>query len=444
MSYAFWLDLVADHSDKLALVIALIACLESLAFIGLAVPGIAILFALSALAGSQAQGLPWLLFCAAAGAVLGDQISFTLGRFASPWLLRHWPLKHFTHWIPRGQRFFDRYGGSSIVIGRFVGPIRPVIPFVAGSCGMPPLRFSLINLVSALAWAPTYLLPGYLTGISTHWLPLLGKPVLAAAVILLSLFIAFQQIHIRLHPDAGLWRWLHRHRIAPRFAAIWTLLIASTLIFLLLLGVQLSAGLETLNLRLYQLLLMLGQQLPSLSAALSHAADPPLMLTLALICGVLAHHTLGQRHAWGIALGVAATLAINTGFKQWLQIPRPMAGAQLLDSYSFPSGHASAASAFYALFAVWLLHNQEHRVRHLGYLIAGLWIGLVALSRSLLGVHWPLDVATGVAEGGMVAALYRLWLQHRPPQAAPAPLLPTLMLLALGVGLYTAAALVAG
>ncbi|MCW8886748.1 MAG: hypothetical protein OQK12_16095, partial [Motiliproteus sp.] len=52
----------------------------------------------------------------------------------------------------------------SVVIGRFVGPVRPVVPFVAGMLSMKPALFVSINLISALAWAPVYILPGYLLG----------------------------------------------------------------------------------------------------------------------------------------------------------------------------------------------------------------------------------------------------------------------------------------
>lgn len=64
---AFWSDLLANQGEHLALLIGLVAWLETLAFVGLAVPGVAILFALCALAGSQGQPLPELLLCGFAG-----------------------------------------------------------------------------------------------------------------------------------------------------------------------------------------------------------------------------------------------------------------------------------------------------------------------------------------------------------------------------------------
>ena len=53
----------------------------------------------------------------------------------------------------------QRYGGKSVAFGRFFGPVRAVIPLVAGMMNMPPWRFVVANVVSALAWAPAYLLP---------------------------------------------------------------------------------------------------------------------------------------------------------------------------------------------------------------------------------------------------------------------------------------------
>jgi undecaprenyl-diphosphatase len=438
LTYDFWLTLVSEHGDTLILLVGLVACLETLAFVGLALPGVAILFALAALAGNQQLSLAALLLSAFIGALIGDQISFLLGRFASPWLVRSWPLRRHPDWLPRGQRFFARYGGASVVIGRFVGPIRPLIPFVAGSCGMPLLRFSLFNIASAAAWAPAYLLPGYLTGISAHWLPLLQGPVLVLVVTLLTLLLAFQQFHLRLHPDARLWHWLQQRRMPPRLVATGLLTLATTLLFGALIAVQLSGHLTETNTRLYELLHTLGQQMPLLAHALTDAADPALVLSLALLTGLIAQLRERQYQGWGVALGVAATLILNHLLKEWLQIPRPPIGEQALDSYSFPSGHASAAAAFYALFAVWLLQGQSHRIRHVGYLLTAGWIVLLGFSRTLLGVHWPLDVAAGIAEGVSVAGLYRLWLLRQPPARA-VPLTPTLTLAGAGILLFVGA-----
>jgi undecaprenyl-diphosphatase len=115
---------------------------------------------------------------------------------------------------------------------------------------------------------------------------------------------------------------------------------------------------------------------------------------------------------WGVLLGVCCVILFNYLFKQILALQRPEESG--LTDFSFPSGHASAAAAFFTLCAVWLLHNRDHRSRHLGYLCTIPLMLAVAVSRPMLGVHWPLDVVAGIAEALIVTAVYRIWLYHRP------------------------------
>jgi hypothetical protein len=111
--------------------------------------------------------------------VLGDGSSFLLGRWFGPAMRRLPWLQRRPHWIEAGERFFERHGVLGVVLGRFVGPIRPVVPLIAGMLRMRKTTFFAINLTSALAWAPVYILPGYLLGASlanaleppVGWLP---------------------------------------------------------------------------------------------------------------------------------------------------------------------------------------------------------------------------------------------------------------------------------
>ncbi|OMH28457.1 DedA family protein [Motiliproteus sp. MSK22-1] len=156
-----WLNL---HPQFITIAIASLAFIESLAMVGIVVPGISLLFATAALAGGANISLVYCLLAAMAGASTGDICSFFLGRYAHPWVLDHWPFKQHPEWVVRGELFFGRYGIYSVVIGRFIGPIRPVLPFVAGMLYMPPPRFIMVNLLSSMAWAPVYVMPGYLVG----------------------------------------------------------------------------------------------------------------------------------------------------------------------------------------------------------------------------------------------------------------------------------------
>jgi undecaprenyl-diphosphatase len=75
-----------------------------------------------------------------------------------------WPISRYPVITDKGERFFRRHGGKSVIIGRFVGPVRPVIPLIAGALMMPWHRFLAFNIGSAVAWAPAYVFPGFLVG----------------------------------------------------------------------------------------------------------------------------------------------------------------------------------------------------------------------------------------------------------------------------------------
>ena len=66
----------------------------------------------------------------------------------------------------RGQAYFEKNGGKSVFLGRFLGPVRAIVPVIAGMSNMPPARFYTMNVLSALAWSTAHLLPGVLFGAS--------------------------------------------------------------------------------------------------------------------------------------------------------------------------------------------------------------------------------------------------------------------------------------
>jgi len=143
-------------------VICLTAFGESFAFLSLLFPGTAILIASGGLVSAGA--LPFAEVAAAGiiGAVLGDAISFWLGQKFGPLLPGIWPFRRNPEMLRRGMEFFQRYGGASVFIGRFFGPLRAVIPLAAGMMRMRASQFYIANIVSALFWAPALVLSGAL------------------------------------------------------------------------------------------------------------------------------------------------------------------------------------------------------------------------------------------------------------------------------------------
>lgn len=401
------------------ILIALVAMLESLAFIGLLLPGVALLFGLAFAAGSSDSALFGCLLAGFIGAICGDGLSFLLGRGAAP-KVHHWPwIRRHPEWLQQGKSFFQRWGGLSIVTGRFVGPMRPIIPFIAGSCGMSPSKFMTYNLVSALGWAPLYLLPGYLTGQGLHALPKQLLPLVWSLAALIFLLLLLQQVHRQLHPDASLYRYCRQQLPEGWQPAPLLMLVFTGLLFISITLLSLSEAGRYLNQQLLPPLQHLGQQLPLWTLAITLLGDPRLCIALALLTAGYGWWRHGQYQAWGVLLGVISIQGLNILLKLLFSVPRPQGAA--LETFSFPSGHAAGITALVGLSVVWVVHNRHHAIRHLAYLIATPVILLVALSRPMLGVHWPLDVVAGCAEGAAIAALYRIWL-YRHPAARTVPI----------------------
>jgi membrane-associated protein len=130
-------------------------------------PGDSLLFAVGALASLAGSplSLPLLLVLLVVAAVAGDAVNYALGFWVGPRVFKseHSWLFHKKHLL-RTQAFYDRYGGKTIILARFMPIIRTFAPFVAGIGRMRYPRFALYNVIGGLAWVSTFLLGGYWLG----------------------------------------------------------------------------------------------------------------------------------------------------------------------------------------------------------------------------------------------------------------------------------------
>jgi undecaprenyl-diphosphatase len=184
------IDFVRAHAGWAWPVIFVVAFGESLAVLSLLVPGTVILIACSTLIPTGALDAWPLVTAAAAGAVMGDGVSYWLGRYCAG-LTSRWPLSRCSGAVESGLTFFRRHGGKSVFIGRFFGPLRAFVPLAAGMSAMKPGAFWAANILSAAIWAPMLVLGGNLLGYALerllHWPPelLVGLAVLSATLFLL-------------------------------------------------------------------------------------------------------------------------------------------------------------------------------------------------------------------------------------------------------------------
>jgi len=158
------LEFIQQHQGWAGPILFVTAFGESLAIVNIFVPGTAILIAAGALIPLGAVDPLTAIVWSIPGAVLGDSLSYWIGRRFAPYLPRIWPFTKHPDMLPRGEAFFHKYGVWSVAIGRWFGPVRAVIPLTAGCMNMKPLPFQIANIGSALLWSPSVLAFGALAG----------------------------------------------------------------------------------------------------------------------------------------------------------------------------------------------------------------------------------------------------------------------------------------
>jgi len=169
------------------LLIGLIAFLESLVAIGLLVPGSTICVFAGFLALHGQGEIVYLILVSICGAFLGDFASYALGARVGPQVMATSYMQKRVKAYRKAELFFIGHGGKSVFFGRFFGPVRGFVPFVAGFSQMSPGLFISIALISAILWGLAYPGLGYLAGASwqnvQRWSGRFSLLILAALVI---------------------------------------------------------------------------------------------------------------------------------------------------------------------------------------------------------------------------------------------------------------------
>ncbi|MDH5544363.1 MAG: VTT domain-containing protein [Gammaproteobacteria bacterium] len=165
---------------------------ESLLVVGLIVPGVAAMFGIGALIGTGVMEFSSAFLWTTLGAIAGDGVSFWIGRLFSSKIEKIWPFVKKPELLENTRQFFLRHGAKSILFGRFVGPVRPIIPAVAGMMNMPGMRFMTVNVASAIVWAPVVLVPGIIFGTSIGIASdVTGRLALIIVIMVLSLWVSY-------------------------------------------------------------------------------------------------------------------------------------------------------------------------------------------------------------------------------------------------------------
>lgn len=159
-----WLDLLGPW---LYIVLFLIIFCETGLVVTPFLPGDSLLFALGALAATADASLtlPWLAGTLCTAAILGNMVNYSIGRYVGPKIFKAEKSRWLNRdYLLRTHAFYERHGGKTIIITRFVPILRTFAPFVAGIGRMTYARFTLFNIAGGLSWVLLFLLAGYYFG----------------------------------------------------------------------------------------------------------------------------------------------------------------------------------------------------------------------------------------------------------------------------------------
>ncbi|MEE4216092.1 MAG: VTT domain-containing protein [Xanthomonadales bacterium] len=404
--------------------VLLVAFFESLVLIGILLPGMFILFGVGALIGLGVLDMLPIWIAATVGAFLGDSFSYLLGHRFRGALVDIWPFSRYPGLIERGTHFFHRHGAKSIMAGRFVGPLRPIIPAVGGMMGMKPSRFLAVDIPACILWAPAFLIPGILFGasleVASQYTGRLTVMLIILVVLLWLTWWAIRAIYEPLASRSARWfrhfiRWSRRHPLLGRVAGplidpsrpealsvtmmgILLVIVFWGLIMLLFMS-PFSAQPQALDQAVRDLALSLR----------NHLADPVMV-------------AVSQLSRWQVSVFSALALLlwlIGAGRKQaavhWLIAIGGGSALHLLLSWSLrttpevleladrvlmsPSAAMSLTTVVLTFFAVMEASELQRKHRQWPYLAAAVILLLLGMSRIYLGLEWLSGALMGVTAG---------------------------------------------
>ncbi len=419
----------------------LAALLETTIGLGLILPGSTIILFLGALSARGVLDVGDLICFAVLGAIIGDNLNYYLGRrYGAKWLKDGFRLLKPEH-IEKARHFMDAHGAKSIFLGRFIPSVKEVVPFIAGSVRMKPRIFMFWNVLGGVGWGCEWVLAGYIFAQSLNlaavWLSRAGL-FFAFLFMFAVIFYVFKWLVVRKGKPffiifASLCRSIAAAVIKNEYVAVWMQKHPRSISFLktrfdttVFTGLPLSI----LTLAFVYVTALFGGIVEDLITA-----DPIVAADIRIANLFIALRTDALTHVftWITVLGkskvILGFMAVSAGIL-WLwrkhdyilpflitivgseaftyigklafHRPRPEMAVYAEHSFSFPSGHATIAVAFYG-FAGYLTarfaHGWHRKVNI--FFTTMLLIIMIGFSRIYLGVHYVSDVWSGYLVGAM-------------------------------------------
>lgn len=441
MDIQLLIDFLHTHTQFVGIVTYFVVFMEAMAVIGVIIPGSVTMSAIGALIGANVIPAGSTFLWGICGAISGDYLSYIIGMHYKNRLHKVWPFKKHPSWLENSKKFFAKHGGKSVFLGRFVGPLRSMVPMVAGMLHMPLGKFLLAAIPSGSLWAVGYMFPGIILGALASELPpklatefiLIGLGALLAISILGWLIHRFARVIYMLLDKfiLRLWIFIKNHKMLSWFAKgledprepdnhrQLSLLFLAMLVFVLFLIVFFSVAhqgiLTVLNLPLYHLLSSI--RLPFLDYIMVVITSSSEVITLVCAGGLFLLWLIYKRY-WYVAIHWFLILFIISAsileFKSFIFSPRPGGALNFQLTSSFPSGHTAMSVAIFGFWAVIVARDLKNvRKRWIPYVVAISYIFLVAVSRLYLGAHWLTDVVGSFLFGTFLVIVFTISYRRR-------------------------------
>ena len=401
-----------------------IACVESLVLIGILIPGMVFLFGVGAMIGLGAIDLAPIWIWGSAGAMLGDLASYAVGRRYRERLVEIWPFSRYPGLLRRGMGFINKHGNKSVLAGRFIGPLRPVIPATAGMLGMKPGQFAMADLVACILWSPAYLLPGMLFGasleVATEYAGRLSLVLIIGVVVLYLTWWFIWAMYEFLVRRSTQWlrkaiNWTRRHPVLGRLTGpvldpsqpeLLSVSMLGLMLVLLIWGVVMLLFLSPFSAQPQAI----DQAVFTQALALrNHLADPYMVAIMqisrwwvllpapaAVLLWLLGAREFNAAMHWLVAIAGGVVLQLILG---WTLRATPQLQSPGAEQVYIPSDALTLCAVVLGFFSVMLARELGRRRRKWPYFGTALLLSMLLLARLYLGLDWFSGSMVGILLG---------------------------------------------
>ena len=183
-------EFVAQYGVAVYALLFLIVFVETGLVIMPFLPGDSLLFIVGALCGADLMSLPLAMVVLIVAAIVGDQVNYSLGHYFGPKVFQWEDSRFFNKSaFDKAHAFYEKYGGITIILARFMPFVRTFVPFVAGVAAMTRSKFTSFNVLGGLIWVVSLTLAGYFFGnlpfVQTHLSKIIWALILVPGLITL-------------------------------------------------------------------------------------------------------------------------------------------------------------------------------------------------------------------------------------------------------------------